>query len=438
MQDYFFSLADALGKMISPREVFTCFFKAEESDFVRFNSARVRQAGTVTQRELTVDLIEGKRHAAANCSLTGLAAEDGARVTALITQLRRQRGDLEDDPFLHYATDICSSEEIYPDELPDSGDAVSEILTAAPDLDLVGIWANGLVHRGFANSLGQRNWYTRGGFNFDWSCFAGSDKAVKCNYAGYVWQPAEMQERLNGVREQVTRLRQRPRTLRPGRYRAYLAPAAVGEILELLGWGGFGLESHRTLQTPLLRLVMKESALSPLVGMHEEPGKGLAPRFTAEGFPKPERVTLIREGCPEDCLVSARSGREYGVSVNADSEFPESLTMDGGSLPSSEVLQRLGTGLWINNLWYCNYSDRNDCRITGMTRFACFWIEHGQIRAPVSVMRFDESIYRMLGEKLMGLTHEQALIHSSSTYHERSTNSMRLPGWLVEDFTLTL
>ena len=73
-----------------------------------------------------------------------------------------------------------------------------------------------------------------------------------------------------------------------------------------------------------------------------------------------------------------------------------------------------------------------------MTRFATFWVEGGVIKAPLSVMRFDESIYRMFGDQLLGLTAERDFILDASTYHRRSTDSGRLPGALVEQFTFTL
>jgi len=73
-----------------------------------------------------------------------------------------------------------------------------------------------------------------------------------------------------------------------------------------------------------------------------------------------------------------------------------------------------------------------------MTRFASFWVEGGIIQAPLSVMRFDESIYRMFGGRLLGLTGERDFMLDPSTYHQRSTDSSRLPGALVEDFTFTL
>ena len=114
------------------------------------------------------------------------------------------------------------------------------------------------------------------------------------------------------------------------------------------------------------------------------------------------------------------------------------MQMATGDIPAAEVLRQLGTGVYINNVWYLNYSDRSACRITGMTRFATFWVEHGVIQAPLNVMRFDESIYRMLGEHLLGLTAESDFILDASTYHQRSTSSGRVPGALVEDFRFTL
>lgn len=72
------------------------------------------------------------------------------------------------------------------------------------------------------------------------------------------------------------------------------------------------------------------------------------------------------------------------------------------------------------------------------TRFATFWVEHGEIQAPVNVMRFDETLYRVLGDNLLGLTAERSFLLDPSTYHARSTNSVRVPGALVGDFTFTL
>jgi len=70
--------------------------------------------------------------------------------------------------------------------------------------------------------------------------------------------------------------------------------------------------------------------------------------------------------------------------------------------------------------------------------FASSWVEGGVIQAPLSVMRFDESIYHMFGDHLVGLTAEHDFMLDASTYYRRSTGSSRLPGALVEDFHFAL
>src|SRR5690606_1129652 len=139
-------------------------------------------------------------------------------------------------------------------------------------------------------------------------------------------------------------------------------------------------------------------------------------------------------------LVSPRSAMEYGVETNgaASHESPESIDVAAGKLAQEEALSALGTGVYVGNVWYLNWSDRTACRTTGMTRFATFWVEGGEIVAPLNVMRFDESAYRMLGENLVDLTRERELILDADTYFRRKTLSARMPGALVEGFRFTL
>ena len=112
--------------------------------------------------------------------------------------------------------------------------------------------------------------------------------------------------------------------------------------------------------------------------------------------------------------------------------------MSGGTLAMRDSLAALDTGLAIGNLWYLNYSDRPACRMTGMTRFATFWVENGRIVAPVDVLRFDDTLYRLLGDNLEALTSERELSLESSTYGSRKLESVLLPGALVSEMSFTL
>jgi predicted Zn-dependent protease len=440
MQDYFYTLADTLTSLLRGSEVYTCLFHGEASDFVRFNRSAIRQPGTVTQYTLRLDLIDGKRHTASHLALSGDLEIDRTRLTTLVEGLRDKLPHLPEDPHLLYATEVRSSEHHGENRLPPSQDPVTALLEAGQDRDLVGIYAAGGMHTGFANAFGQRNWFSSYSFNADWSFYHAGDKAVKTAYAGFVWNSDAFAQRVTEAVAQLEQLRHPPRTIAPGRYRVYLAPAALHDVLEILGWGGFGLKDHRTKQTTLLRLHEEGVQLHPAVTIIENTRDGVAPNFQEDGFIKPDQVHLITSGRFHECLVSPRSAQEYGILTNGASsrEAPESLEMAAGSLARDDVLRQLHTGIYINNVWYLNYSDRAACRMTGMTRFATFWVEQGSIQAPLNVMRFDESIYRMLGEHLVDLTTERDFMLDANTYHRRSTNSSRLPGALIEDFTLTL
>ena len=440
MQTYFHALADHLTAQLQGEEVYTCSFHGEDSDFVRFNAGRVRQAGSVVQRAIGVDLIRGRRHAGGSLTLSGEAGEDKARLGKLLTRLREKLPHLPEDPHLLYATDVNSSACHGENDLPAPADALSQIQAAAGDKDLVGLYAAGSLGSGFANSLGQRNWYDSWSYNFDWSFYHQADKAVKTAYAGFAWDEAAFQRKVDVASRQLQALARKPKKIGPGGYRVYLAPAAVYDMVGILSWGGFGLKSHKTRQTPLIRMLEGKAGMADEITIRENTAEGVAPNFQGAGFIRPDAVTLIEGGRLADCLVSPRSAKEFGVPTNGASagEAPESLDMAAGALPTAETIELLDRGVYVGNVHYLNYSDRSACRTTGMTRFATFWVEDGEIQAPLDVMRFDETLYRVLGENLIGLTTEREMILDPNTYHGRSTDSGRVPGALVEDFTFTL
>jgi predicted Zn-dependent protease len=440
MQEYFYALADAITAALHGDELYTCTFHGEQSDFVRFNRSAIRQAGSVAQHFLSLDLIHGARHAAVEVALCGDFDGDRARLKQLLGELREKLPYLPEDPYLLYSTTVHSSLQQGENHLPDKADAVTVLLEAGQGRDLVGIYAAGGIYAGFANAVGQRNWFVSHTFNADWSFYHERDKAVKTGYAGFAWEPTAFSRKVAEAAQQLEVLGRPARTIPPGRYRVYLSPTALFDILEMLAWSGFGLKDHRTKQTTLLKMVEEGVKLHPSITLRENTRDGVAPNFQEAGFIKPDSVTLIEAGAFRDCLVSPRSAKEYGVPTNGASgaEAPESFDMAAGDIPRDDALQRLDTGVYINNLWYLNYSDRTACRLTGMTRFATFWVEGGVIQAPLSVMRFDETVYRMFGEHLLGLTAERDFIMDPGSYHQRSTGSSRLPGALVEDFTFTL
>ena len=208
----------------------------------------------------------------------------------------------------------------------------------------------------------------------------------------------------------------------------------------MLGWGALSEKALRTKQSALSKMRDEGRTLNPIFSLSEHTAKSTGPLFQAQGFMKPDCVSLIQKGELVGSLISPRTAKEYGLNTNGSngSEAPEAYDVAPGDLSRAAILRELDTGIFIGNLWYLNYSDRQAARITGMTRFATFWVENGQIKAPLNVMRFDDSLYSLLGSNLLGLTKESDFILDAHTYDERSTGSAHLPGALIKDFNLTL
>lgn len=435
----FKALVQWLKDALRETEQFTLSYAAEASEFIRFNHAKVRQAGQVQQASVHFKLIDNGRHADLSITLSNDPEVDRQRLADGLQQLRETLPLLPADPYLMLNHTHWQSHHVQDQPLPGSEQVVEEIGRAGAGLDLVGIYAAGPISRGFASSGGAFGWHQANSFNFDFSLFHENGEAVKASYAGHAWDSQAFALRFQQAREQLEFLGRPLRTLAPGQYRAYLAPAALEEIMGMLAWGGFSAQSIASKHSPLQKLYAGDAALNPLVSLDEQVSGSLSPAFSDEGYPRSD-LSLIAAGSANAQLINSRSAAEYGLTTNGagSGEYPSALNMAAGRLSQQEILKQLGTGLYISNLWYLNYSDLPAARMTGLTRFATFWVENGQIQGPVSTMRFDDSLYSLLGSQLEDLTREREMILSTSTYGQRSTGSSHLPGALVKGLTLTL
>jgi predicted Zn-dependent protease len=205
----------------------------------------------------------------------------------------------------------------------------------------------------------------------------------------------------------------------------------------MLSWGAISESSIQQGNSALAPLSRGEKLLSPKFNLKENFRSGLTPRFNSLGEISPQELTLIENGGLVNSLVNSRTAKEYNKVSNAanSSETLRSPEIKMGNLDFGDILTSLGTGLYVSNLHYLNWSNRQTGRITGMTRYACFWVEDGEMIAPIENLRFDESLYDFWGEKLVDFTNFQDLIPEVGTYTKRQLGGSLVPGMLVEDFS---
>lgn len=434
----FHELANGLFARLTGTEMAFFSLEGEATDFARFNQAHVRQAGHVFRERATVRVIDGKRHASVTVDLNG--HDDDARLAAALSEARGLVAGVDDDPYLLANTEPASTRRVDLGDLPSPADIVASVTDDAAGMDLVGIHASGPIWRGLATSLGQRNWHQVARFDAKVAAYLGGDSAVQTSLSGARWSRDAWRATLADARLKLEALKRPRQAITPGRYRVMLSPHALVDLLEMMNWGGFSARASRTGASPLLRLGRGEALLHPGVSLFEDVAGGWAPAFTNDGFVRPERVSLVEAGRHAGELVSARTAREFTLAQNGAEaeEQARALVLSPGDIPTAEALARLGTGLYVGNLWYLNFSDRPAGRVTGMTRFATFWVEDGEIVAPLPVMRFDESLFRIFGDCLVGLTDESVEVADNGTYGGRVLAGVRAPALIAEDFAFTL
>lgn len=426
-------------------EISAGWLDAERSDFVRFNHGRVRQCGTVERARLELRLIRGQRQASHTITLAGDARADAIAVDAGFERLRAALAGADPDPHLSFAEEASASRVARAGSQATISQVCETVTSAAGGCDLVGFYAGGPHACALASSLGHDHWHETRDWVLDYSIHvrspdAGTDRALKATIGAPRWSGALVRDSIADSVARAAVLARPARRLDPGRYRCWLAPCAVHDLLAMLGWGGFSARAHRAGHSPLARLRAGAARFDARVHLAEDLEALAVPRFQADGFVRPGRLELVRAGGFGDWLASPRSAREFGVQSNfaGGAESPEALTMAPGELDERDALRALDTGIAISNLWYLNFSDRETCRITGMTRFGTVWVEGGTPVAPLQAMRFDDSLFRVLGEALEAIGASAERIAETDTYERRSFAASSVPGILVRglDFTL--
>jgi predicted Zn-dependent protease len=439
----FQSLSHQLIDSLVENEHLTISLNSERSQFTRFNHAKVRQSGLVADGTISLNLIHNQREASAAFPFTGDLTTDSIRALEQLDYLRSEVALLPENPFIVLPENKGSSHEVYEGSLLPPEQAIASILDSLGDIDFTGFYASGSMIRANANSAGQKHWFATDSFFVDYSIFnqtaSGDAQAVKGIYAGKAWQQSDYEAQIERSKQKLLALNLPAKTIQKGEYRTYFAPDAAAELFGMLA-DSVGEASLQQGGSALLKLRDREKSLSPLLNFKENFHGGTVPRFNQLGEMAPLEIPIIVAGELLNPLVSSRTAKEYGKVGNAagSGEYPRAPEIGAGDLSVDQILKALDTGLYLSNLHYLNWSDRSGGRITGMTRYACFWVENGEVVAPIENLRFDDSIYDFLNQNLEALTDFREFIPNTGTYGSRSLGGVLCPGLLVNNFKFTL
>ncbi|MGZ3790558.1 MAG: metallopeptidase TldD-related protein [Bacteriovorax sp.] len=420
-------------------ESMTLNLSAEETQFVRLSKARVRQITDLHQAFIDVNFVKGNKTLSFTLPFRG--NEDDVHSAVLkIKESREWIKNLPEDPYLVRPAFNGVSKDENLKSLPSSNEMMNGILDFSGSVDLAGVFSSGDIVRATINSLGQFHWFKTRNFYLDYSLYNDKQKAVKSLYAGNVWDASALRDNIKDSEHKLSLMNRESKKIERGSYRVFLAPSAVSELLGTLSWGGVSMGEHQRGNGSLRDLWEGKRKLSTKFTLSEDFSLGMSPRFNEKGEVSPSLLPLIEKGELKNFLTSTRTANEYKLQSNNASEWESmrSPIVGTGDLARENILKELGTGLYLSDLHYLNWSDRETARLTGMTRYACFWVEKGEIVSPIQDLRFDESYYSLFGDGLIDLTNFADVIPNTGSYFQRDVGGSKTPGILVNDFKFTL
>ena len=440
MKSKFKNLSNDLFSYLKKDEVLTLSFNGEESQFIRLNNAKVRQTGLIDDASIQLKFISNNRTCTGSFTISGNQTVDIQRGKSEIERMRSESTQILEDPYIVLPSDLGSSEHITSANGLPFDNAIDAILPAVQGVDFVGILANGKMYRGNANSLGQEQWFETDSFCLDYSLVTKTHQMVKGTFAGSDWNQQNFEKYLNSSKEKLKLMNLDPIKIDKGEYRTWFEPAAVADFIDMFSWNGISEASIQQGCSGFGKMRHDDVRLSNKFSISEDFSTGLVPKFNSDGEVASSRLPIIKDGELVNTLISSRTATEYNKTSNfAESgEFLRSPNMGAGNLSPENVLKNIDTGLFLSNIHYLNWSDNPGGRITGLTRYACFWVKGGEIQGPINTMRFDDSFYKYFGDNLEKVGSETQFIPNTSTYGNREIGGTTCPGILANSFALTL
>ena len=440
MKKVFNSISDSLFKELKSGEDVILSFSGENSQFIRFNNGSVRQTGMVDDADIELKFISNNRICGGGFTISGDMEIDLARGKHEIERMRHETNELPEDPFLVLPKNLGSSNVVKEANGLKFEDSIDAILPAMSGTDFVGILANGKMFRGNANSKGQNHWFETDTYSLDYSLVTSTHQMVKGSFSGSNWNQEEYESYVKRSKEKLSLMERKPIKIKTGDYRTWFESAAVSDFLGMFSWNGISEASLRQGCSGFGKMRHNDTRLSPKFSVIEDFSPGYCPKFNSDGEVAPDELALIEAGQLKNTLISSRSAKEYGLESNyaENGEFLRSPRMATGNLNQDDVVKKLDKGLFLSNIHYLNWSDNPGGRITGLTRYACFWVEGGEIVAPIETMRFDDSFYRFFGDQLSEVEDRLYSNPEVGTYGGRSLGATACPGILVNSFSLTL
>ena len=439
------AICDQVYISLKEGEQLTIYMEGENSQYFRFNDSKIRQTGIIEDYKVTLSLFHGKKSLQATTTISSDINYSVKNLISEINGLREPLSLIPENSFTEFPEKFNSCDMHRVGQLPDREDILDSLMDIIREDNLTGVWTSGKIFRASSTSEGTNHWFEKDSFIFDFSLIDAKENMVKILYPGYEWSKEKFLSAFNDASAQLKLMNKSKIELKPGKYRVWFEPHAVADFVDMLNWNGVSESSLRNGSSSLLKMRNDNVKLSKKFSLDESFDRKSTAPFNSRGEVS-NNVHLIENGELKNTLINSKTALEYNLKSNyaedvnswGMGEYLRAPLMHGGDIKQNERLQRLGTGIFISNIHYLNWSDNLGGRITGLTRYVCYWVENGKMIAPIKTMRFDDSFYNFFGNNLEGVGESILSRPVIETYDGRNPGETTCPGILVNDFELTL
>ena len=430
MQGYFYELIEALLEAIPAGCEGEAWFEGDELDDLRFRGSTLHDGRARFARSIRVRLLRGGRAARGEASLGGQLKVDRATVRNLVVELEGTLEHAVDDPHFGVVASGESDEWRGANELPTVEEVIDAVAARSPGGDWSGRYLGGQRCRGYADTRGQRNWYSSYLFDLVGVTLLDAHRGLPDRYSGEVWDAERAVT--PWARREATRavIAESPRSIAAGAVRVAFAPEAVRRLVDEFARGC----SEHALRTGTssLQRIYRDPLVDRAIRWVER-GRGLAPHFDRRGRLKIDETLLVDGGRGCGSLVSARSSSVFGATANGadDDERPVALAMQPGVI--DDPITTLDRGIWVGSLHDATVRADRRGRFAGVTSVGAFWVEEGELRAPIPPTRIGGTIEAALGEAFLGATRESRTLIVTEPEAIGGVRRYDVPGILVAE-----
>ena len=139
----FFSLGLKIFSSLKGHEELTISLVGEETNYLRFNKAKVRQSLHLVQGNINLNFTSQEKTCSWSIPFQQDLEQTLEKMTTALGQLRTEAASLPEDPFLVKIQNNGPYEKDHEGTLPPDDELVHSILSPGKDLDLVGIYSGG-------------------------------------------------------------------------------------------------------------------------------------------------------------------------------------------------------------------------------------------------------------------------------------------------------